>query len=244
MFERAHHQRIEQALAALDASLLLKYRCLFGGGTAITLTHGEYRESLDIDFVCSSVDGYREIRGLVNTGGMGSLMTGAIALLRAPRIDQYGIRCVLQVAGAPIKFEIIFEGRVQLADPLPEDKICSVWSLAMQDKVATKLMANSDRWADDSAMSRDVIDLAMLADTAGTLDPLGVAKALRAYGPSVLADLKKARAHLLERNGRLQECMKKLGMSMPEAELRRRLQAINPKPPAQPRRPRPQAPPG
>ena len=238
MFERPHHQRIEQALEGLDSSLLLKHRCLFGGATAIALTHGEYRESLGIDFVCSSVDGYREIRSLVNAAGFGSLTTGAIAVLREPRIDQYGIRCVLQVAVAPIKFEIIFEGRVQLADPLPEDKICGVWALAKQDKVATKLMANSDRWADASVMSRDLIDLAMLADAAGTLDALGVAKALHAYGPSVLEDLKKARARLLDRNGRLRECMKNLGMGMPEADLRLRIQAINPNSPPSPRRPR------
>ena len=238
MFERPHHQRIEQALEGLDSSLLLKHRCLFGGATAIALTHGEYRESLDIDFLCSSVDGYREIRSLVNAAGFGSLTTGAIAVLREPRIDQYGIRCVLQVAVAPIKFEIIFEGRVQLADPLPEDKICGVWALAKQDKVATKLMANSDRWADASVMSRDLIDLAMLADAAGTLDALGVAKALHAYGPSVLEDLKKARAQLLDRKGRLRECMKNLGMSMPEADLRLRIQTINPKSPPPPHRPR------
>ena len=239
MFERPHHQRIEQALKALDSNLLLKHRCLFGGGTAIALTHSEHRESVDIDFVCSAVDGYREIRGLVNAAGMGSLLTGAIAVLREPRIDQYGIRCVLQVAGTPIKFEIIFEGRVQLADPLPEDKVCGVWALAKQDKVATKLMANSDRWADASVMSRDIIDLAVLADADGTLDSVGLAKALHAYGPSVLEDLNKARAQLLERKGRLRECMKKLGMSMPERDLRLRIQAINPKPPAQARRPRP-----
>ena len=229
MFERSHHKCIEQVLDALDSNLLLKHRCLFGGGTAIALTHNEHRESMDIDFVCSSVDGYREIRSLVNTAGIGSLMKGAIAVLREPKIDQYGIRCVLQVAGSPIKFEIVFEGRVQLADPLPEDKVCGVWALAKQDKVATKLMANSDRWADSSVMCRDIIDLAVLADPDGTLDSLGVAKALRAYGPSVLEDLKKARTQLLERKGRLREYMKNLGMTMPEADLRRRLQSMDAK---------------
>lgn len=227
MFERVHHQRIEQVLEALDARLLLKHRCLFGGGTAIALANGEHRESVDIDFICCSIDGYREIRGLVGGGGIGALMNGAISLLREPRIDQYGIRCVLQVAREPIKFEIIFEGRVQFADPLPEDRICGVWSLALQDKVATKLMANSDRWADAGVVSRDIIDLAVLADAAGTLDPLGVAKAVRAYGPSVLKDLDKARTHLLDHPGRLRECMKKLGMTLPEANLRQRLQAVN-----------------
>lgn len=238
MFELAHHQRIEQVLNALDAQLLLKHGCLFGGGTAIALTHGEYRESLDIDFVCSSIDGYREIRSVVRTGDIGALMKRNIPRLREPRIDQYGIRCVLQVAGAAIKFEIIFEGRVQLADPLPEEKICGVWSLALQDKVATKLMANSDRWADTSVMSRDIIDLAMLCGPSGALDAAGIAKALRAYGPGVLADVKKARAHVLETKGRLKECMKNLGMRMPEAELRQRIQAIDAKAPAQVPRPR------
>ena len=41
-------------------------------------------------------------------------------------------------------------------------------------------------------------------------------------------DVKKARAQLLDRKGRLRDCMKNLGMSMPEAELRRRIQAIRP----------------
>jgi Nucleotidyl transferase AbiEii toxin, Type IV TA system len=228
MFERPHHQRIEQALLALDSGLLLKHRCLFGGGTAIALARGEYRESVDIDLVCSSVEGYREIRSLVNTAGIRALMAGAVAVLREPRIDQYGIRCVLQIAGAPIKFEIIFEGRVQLADPLPEDKVCGIWTLAKQDKVATKLMANSDRWADSSVMSRDLVDLAMLAEPDGALDPVGVGKAVHAYGPGVLDDVKKAKAQLLERKGRLAECMKNLGMRLPEAELRLLIQAINP----------------
>ena len=57
MFERPHHQRIARVLESLDARLLLKNRCLFGGGTAIALAHGEYRESLDIDLICSSIDG-------------------------------------------------------------------------------------------------------------------------------------------------------------------------------------------
>ena len=54
MFERPHHQRIEQAL-------------------------------------CS----------MVNGAGMTALMTLAVTVLREPRIDQYGIRCVLQVEDEP-----------------------------------------------------------------------------------------------------------------------------------------------
>ena len=37
----------------------------------------------------------------VNGAGMAGLMTYAVAVLREPRIDQYGIRCVLQVEAVP-----------------------------------------------------------------------------------------------------------------------------------------------
>ncbi|MBM3349738.1 MAG: nucleotidyl transferase AbiEii/AbiGii toxin family protein, partial [Betaproteobacteria bacterium] len=33
----------------------MAHQCFFGGGTAITLRHGEYRESVDIDFLISDV---------------------------------------------------------------------------------------------------------------------------------------------------------------------------------------------
>ena len=62
MFDRPHQRRIATVLEALDADGLSASACLFGGGTAISLRHGEYRESLDIDFLVSSIDGYRQLR--------------------------------------------------------------------------------------------------------------------------------------------------------------------------------------
>ena len=52
LFERAHHQRIAALLRALDADLLAANSCWFGGGTAMALRYGEYRESVDIDSSC------------------------------------------------------------------------------------------------------------------------------------------------------------------------------------------------
>ena len=54
MFERMHHQRIARVLESLNAPLLAANGCLFGGGTAIALRFGEYRESVDIDFMCEA----------------------------------------------------------------------------------------------------------------------------------------------------------------------------------------------
>jgi len=55
MFERPYHQRIALVLQALDGSLLRENGCLFGGGTSIALRYGEYRESVDIDFLVSDL---------------------------------------------------------------------------------------------------------------------------------------------------------------------------------------------
>ena len=225
MFKRPHHQHIVRVLECLDAELLLRNRCLLGGGTAIALAYGEFRESLDIDLICSSVDGYRELRGLVIKGGIDVLFKLPVQKLRDPRIDQYGIRCALAVDRIPIKLEIVFEGRVALADPSPRDNIAGVWTLALEDKVATKLMANSDRWADDAMMSRDLIDLAMLTNT-GILAHAGVEKARHAYGASVITDLGKAKIVLLDREKRLAVCMRKMGITMPEGELRDRIERL------------------
>ena len=244
MYKRPHHQRIQKVLQSLDTQLLLKHQCLFGGGTAISLSWGEYRESVDMDFIVSSVDGYRELRSIVSAEGVMALMTRALPLKRDVKIDQYGIRCALDAGGTrPIKFEIVFEGRVQLADPLTEDRIDGVWALAMQDKVATKLMANSDRWADDAVWSRDLVDLAMLSN-GGAVDPVGVDKAVRAYGEGVIRDFEKARARLLERDERLAACMKHMGMTGAEADLRTKICAMVVAPraaTAHPPRPRPRS---
>lgn len=121
MFERPHHQRIAHVLASLDSAVLRQHGCLFGGGTCIALRHGEYRESVDIDFLVSDVAGYRELRQLL-TGPHGlAAMTHPHALplitLREIRADQYGIRTQVQMDGQAIKFEIVREGRIALAPP-------------------------------------------------------------------------------------------------------------------------------
>lgn len=70
MFERPHHQRIAQVLNSLNDPLLRENNCLFGGGTAIALRHGEYRESVDIDYLVSDISSYSNLRHLL-TGTQG-----------------------------------------------------------------------------------------------------------------------------------------------------------------------------
>ncbi|BBX13041.1 hypothetical protein MNVM_21220 [Mycobacterium novum] len=118
MFERAHHVRVACVLDALEAELLAASNCYFGGGTAIALRYGEYRESVGVGFLVSDSSGYSSIRESVRRPeGFNALTSRPIAVLRPVVTNQYGIRTLLDVDGQPIRFEIIFEGRISLQPP-------------------------------------------------------------------------------------------------------------------------------
>jgi hypothetical protein len=87
-----------------------------------------------------------------------------------------------------------------------------VLTLAPIDLAAEKLLANADRWNDDSVYSRDLIDLAMQrADRA--LLQAACAKAEGAYGNSVRRSLAKAVEALQKSHGRLEQCMRALSIT-------------------------------
>ncbi len=69
------------------------------------------------------------------------------------------------------------------------------------------------------------------------VDPAGVQAAMGAYGNSVLVDFEKARTNLLEREGRLLNCIKRLQMTMPGEDLRGLIQGLVVAPPPAPRAP-------
>ncbi len=216
MFRRPHHQRVAEVLSLLDAPLLAEHRCWFGGGTAIVLGNGEFRESVDIDFLISDQQSYRQMRQIVRDHGLDPLTTRELELGRTPSVDGYGIRTSVLVTGIAIKFEIIHEGRIDLDTPSPEDEICGVRILTRTDQVATKLLANDDRWADTSTFSRDLIDLAMMKPDTTALKA-GTHKAVGAYGRTVGESLDEAVSHLRDRPQRLDECIRALKIDAPRA---------------------------
>jgi len=216
LFRRLYHQRVAEVLSLLDAQLLAAHNCWFGGGTAIVLANGEYRESVDIDFLVSDQQSYRQLRQIVRDGGLGALATRGIELGRTPIIDSYGIRALVLAAGSVIKFEIVKEGRINLDIPSPSDQVCGVRTLTRTDQVASKLLANDDRWADTSTFSRDLIDLAMMKPTAATL-AAGAHKAAGAYGKSIGESLARAVSYLRDQPQRLDECIRALKVDAPRA---------------------------
>lgn len=229
MFERPHHRRIARVLSALDGDLLRAENCLFGGGTAMALRFGEYRESVDMDFLVSNRDSYRRLRQLLtgNPGFAGLLRpTGEqFRLGREIRADQYGIRTALLVDEAPIKFEIVLEGRIELETASGKDAICGISTLTPLDMATGKLLANADRWSDDGVFSRDVIDLAMMNPSLPLLRK-AVLKAQGAYGEAITRDLERAVERLQHRPDWLERCMQVMAMNLPKAALWNKVRAL------------------
>jgi hypothetical protein len=215
MFERLHHRRIARFLAFLDADFLVRSGCYFGGGTAIVLSLNEYRESVDVDFLCSSQDGYRALRNTITNASLGDIVREPVELARDVRADRYGIRTFVRVDDTPIKFEIVSEGRIQLHGAM--DPLLGVPTLSREDMYAEKLLANADRCGDASVASRDAIDLAMLIEHWGHVPAQAWTKARRAYGRSIDTAYMKA-LDMLGDQAYLVSCLRKMHMAPGLAE--------------------------
>jgi nucleotidyltransferase AbiEii toxin of type IV toxin-antitoxin system len=195
MFRRERHRKVLELVSAFDAGLLARCRFLFGGGTRIVLELDEYRESLDVDFLCSAAEGYAELRFQASSRGYDALFKAearrGLHLPREMRIDQYGIRFPVEIAGSPIRVELIREARIELDAGVRPD-----WSpvdcLALTDCFAEKLLANSDRWPDRQVLSRDLIDLGALRQRIGPIPDGAWAKVEPAYKAAARDDLRKA----------------------------------------------------
>ncbi len=117
---RPHHNASAQVLKALDTDTLLRAQPRYGGGTAIVLNLGEYRKSVDIDFLCASQEGYRLLREATFGGSLDKVLAAesGVAVLREVRANQYGIRKQVEAGETRINFEIVREGRIYLSGNL------------------------------------------------------------------------------------------------------------------------------
>ena len=183
-FRKPHHRTVARMLAAFDAGFLERAGCYFGGGTQIALSLGEFRESRDIDFLCSSRTGFRLLRETVASDSLGALLSRPLELAREVRADRDGVRTFLGAGEVRIKLEVVFEARIELSGQL--DRKLGVPTLDLASAVAEKFLANADRGLDESTGSRDIVDLAFLAAAHGpkALEP-GYRLAEAAYGKAV-----------------------------------------------------------
>lgn len=214
MFKRAHHQRIARQLAGFNRSLLAAAHCYFGGGTAITLQLDEYRESQDIDFLCSSRDGFRLLRETVTQQSLGDLLTSPADYRRSVRSERDKISTFLVVDDVPIKVEFLLDINLDIEGVhLPEFPVPVV---SRNDLFAEKLLANADRGLDRSFLSRDLIDLSMMEKGWGPMPAEAWARAVAAYGQQQISRSLEQTARLIGDRNYLAGCLKLMRM---EAEL-------------------------
>lgn len=217
MFKKPHHQRVMTLLSALNSDFLVQAECYFGGGTAIVLQLNEYRESVDIDFMCASRQGYRLLREAVFQQGIQSLFSQPVSLLREARADQYGIRAICLVDQVPIKFEIVNESRITLE---PEQVVgIPVLCLSRVDLFAEKLLANTDRGMDSSTMSRDLIDLVLMEQHWGQIPAAAWEKVSAVYGQSAYLAWQKSKDFLRNHPLYLNECLEKMEIAVTTGEV-------------------------
>ncbi len=214
-YRRERHRKVARVLGALDARVLMRTQCFFGGGTRIALELDEYRESEDIDFICSDISGYRALRSGIDNRSLGDLMPkskAGVSLQRDVRADQYGIRTVFGVDGDPVKFEIILEARIQVS--ATKVRNIPVPALDRVSCFAEKWLANADRWNDTSVLSRDVIDLAFMLTAWDTKDAIaGAQLAIEAYGAAIARTARAASTKLLEDAKYRKQCAENLAIA-------------------------------
>lgn len=180
MFERERHRRVAEVLQAFDVGRLQDSDCYFGGGTAIVMLLGEYRESVDIDFMCASGEGYRRLRNTVTSTDLGPLLKTPLKYLREVRTNEYKVFTIFDLNDLRVKVEFVYEARVPLVGALNAQ--LGVPVLVRDDLYAEKLLANADRGLDRAVLSRDVIDLAMMMQGWGDIPETAWHKVLQAYG--------------------------------------------------------------
>jgi len=211
-YKRARHNAVGKLLASLNADFLGEAKCFFGGGTRIVLELNEYRESADVDFLCSDRAGYRALRAAIKPDSLGELACAPLQLLREIRADQYGLRTIIQIDQEPIKLEFINEARIDLAatfiKPIP------VPCLNRATCFAEKILANDDRGMDESVASRDVIDITFMIEAwsmAAFVQGLQIARG--AYGEGVDGALVKAAQKLLDQKNYFKKCLTALAIN-------------------------------
>lgn len=182
-FIRPEHEIIAEMLASMDSSFLLDCECWFGGGTAIVLKFGEYRKSLDLDFLCASREGYRKLREGFFDHGIRAVFPEPVQMLRDVRTDAYGIRTIVGLHGQPVRFEIVNEPRIELRGAYDPD--LKVPTLLPESMFAEKLLANADRCQDRAVAYRDAFDLGRLVETYGAIPEAAVKAAEGAYGKDI-----------------------------------------------------------
>ena len=187
-FRRPIHRAIYTTLCRLNAGFMHRHGILFGGGTRISMSLHEFRESVDLDLLCPSVTAYRAVRQTVNSRSLGELAGEAMVYKREVLFDRYGVRTFVGSGGVDIKLEVVACADYRLAGL--DDPMFPVPVLDRASCFVTKLLANSDRG--QGPPYKDVIDLLMMEREWGPVPDAAWREVERHYGPSPRTDYQRS----------------------------------------------------
>ena len=205
---------INNILPQLNTDLLIKHTACLGGGSLIGLKYQQLRYSNDIDFLINPKN-YQQIKLAINSGEK-VFLTEQNLIVGKPRIDRYGIRypltAITEDREIDLKLEIVAEYSLMITEP---SRYLNIPCLNYEDRVVSKLIANADRWVDKSKFSRDLIDLAIIAQTEKELPPKAIAKANDIYSDAERC-LKSAIEQFQTQTEYRQKCYERLQISQPD----------------------------
>lgn len=190
-----HHQIIESALSNFNADFFCEHNIIFGGGTRIALELGEFRESVDIDFLCPDKKSYRVVREQVSNTSLGLLVKDEFKYLRDIRADRDAVRTVIAYQGINIKVEFISCDNYDLS-AITDTALFPVPFLDHTSCFYTKLLANADRKLVEPF--KDIFDILAMFDAWGAIPELAIILAESHYGKKVIIpDLIKSLNHII-----------------------------------------------
>ena len=151
-FKIARHNVIREIiLNHLDRRLIEDNDFYFGGGTLCSMKFGEYRESVDIDFLSCSRSGAVQLK--LNSASLTDL---PLWQNREPKVDKDGVRMWCEYNGVCFKLEFIFESRIKFLRP---ERFRDILSLDSVSLMACKFLANSDRGYTAFEAPKDITDI-------------------------------------------------------------------------------------
>jgi hypothetical protein len=187
MYKRHRHNIIHHLLQQFNTPYLEANNILFGGGTRISLALGEYRESIDIDFLCPSTASYRAARSVISSSSLGELVNGDIKFAREIQVSRYAIRTVAEFEDTKVKMEFISLDDYQL-NPMQNSPF-GVPCIDIDSCYITKLLAHADRQGDP--LKKDFIDLMKMYEHWGEPSSKVWAEVERHYGSASKASIEK-----------------------------------------------------
>lgn len=198
-FKRPHHINIQKLLNCFNSEYLKKHNILFGGGTRISLELNEFRESIDVDFLCPTIESYKSVRSQVTNVDFGDLITGHLPIAKDIRINRDAVRAVVLIEGTPIKLELVNINGYNLKSDTK-----SPFGVPMVNRdgcFLTKILAHSDRQY--SPDNKDMFDLLMMSKVWGKPKESVWKDCERIYGKAPKNDLIKQLDQLNQDTGKL-----------------------------------------